>query len=234
MTWTSKSGFTPRTSKSLTPRTSFSSIRGSRGLDESRDYVGAFKAACIRKYRTLIRAWRLLLDPEGVGRVPFTPFCAAARSVGFGDVKRLWAGLDSNQSGFFTMDEWDPVVSRTLTDFRKLCYHNYGSMDCAYSMGMDANKSKKVTFNELQRFCYNLEYDGDVTVLFKALDLQQRGFISPFEVDFLARWQGERYNPDVSRQARPPDQLAESTMLSTQEAHEHFLRPGGPIRWVNY
>jgi len=219
---------------SITERNSFSSVRNSQSLDDSTDYVGAFKAACIRKYRTLSRTWRLLLDPEGVGRVPFTPFCAAARSVGFGNVKRLWAGLDSNQSGFFTMDEWDPVVSRTLTDFRKLCYDNYGGMDCAFSIGMDFNKSGQVTFNELQRFCYNLEYDGDVTVLFKALDLHQRGFISPFEVDFLARWQAERYNPDVSRQATARSQLAESTMLSTDEAHKHFLRAGGAIRWVNY
>jgi hypothetical protein len=175
-----------------------------------------------------------LLDPEGVGRVPFTPFCAAARSVGFGDVKRLWAGLDSNQSGFVTMDMWDPIVSQTLADFRKLCYDNYGGVDCAYSIGMDVKKSNRVTFNELQRFCYNLEYDGDVTVLFKTLDLQQRGFILPFDLDFLARWQGGRYKPDGSRQAMPQDQLAESTMLSTKEVQEHFLRAGDSIRWVNY
>ena len=55
-------------------------------LEDGVQYAETFKAACRRKYGNMTRAWRILLDPGGNGRVSFVPFCNAARSMGFVNV----------------------------------------------------------------------------------------------------------------------------------------------------
>lgn len=146
----------------------------------------------MRKYRTMCRAWRLLLDPKGVGRVSFQALCKAARSVGFPDLARLWVALDRNRSGFVSLDEWDPVAFRTLMTFKEICYREYGSMDCAFYWGMDTNKSKTVTFEELKSFCKRYDLLGNHRNLFDYLDVNQNGFLSVDDLDFLTKWQGEK------------------------------------------
>lgn len=160
---------------------------------ESLNYVGAFKAACFRKYRNMVRAWRLLLDRKGVGRVSFSAFCIAARSMGFCDLRKLWAALDSNQSGFITLDKWDPEGFNILMQFKRVCRKEYGVLETAFKLGMDQTGSNTVTLNELVRFCEAVSFAGDVQVLFLALDVHEQGFITLDELDFLSRWQGERF-----------------------------------------
>ena len=55
-------------------------------LEDGVQYAEKFEAACKRKYGNMCRAWRLLLNPGGNGRVSFVPFCNAARSMGFVNV----------------------------------------------------------------------------------------------------------------------------------------------------
>lgn len=55
-------------------------------LEDGVQYAETFKAACRRKYGNMTRAWRILLNPGGNGRVSFVPFCNAARSMGFVNV----------------------------------------------------------------------------------------------------------------------------------------------------
>mmetsp|Transcript_23262 Transcript_23262/g.78767 ORF Transcript_23262/g.78767 Transcript_23262/m.78767 type:complete len:398 (-) Transcript_23262:145-1338(-) len=160
---------------------------------EGLDYVGAFKAACLRKYRTMVRAWRLLLDPKGVGRVPFTAFCQAARSMGFCDLKQLWAALDDQQFGFLTLDRWDSESFRCLIEFRQLCIREYGGLDTAFSLGMDLSGAKKATMQDLAQFCAGHSYRGSVQVLFSALDVHEQGFITADQLEFLSQWQGLRF-----------------------------------------
>ena len=55
-------------------------------LEDGAHYTQRFKDCCRRKYGNLVRAWRILLDPGGNGRVSFVPFCNAARQMGFVNV----------------------------------------------------------------------------------------------------------------------------------------------------
>lgn len=61
-------------------------------LEDGVQYAETFKAACRRKYGNMTRAWRVLLNPGGNGRVSFVPFCNCARSMGFVNVSTF---LDS-------------------------------------------------------------------------------------------------------------------------------------------
>jgi len=152
-----------------------------------------FKTACLRKYERLCRAWRLLLDPGGVGRVPFGAFCNAARTIGQWDLPRIWSGLDVNQSGFITLDEWDPIAFRNLSEFRDICYREFGGMDAGFDFGMDHDSARKVDLRKVERFCERFDFAGDPRALFEALDVHRHTFIIKDDLEFLVRWQGERY-----------------------------------------
>eukprot|EP00747_Dinoflagellata_sp_TGD_P166377 gnl/TRDRNA2_/TRDRNA2_189081_c0_seq1.p1 gnl/TRDRNA2_/TRDRNA2_189081_c0~~gnl/TRDRNA2_/TRDRNA2_189081_c0_seq1.p1 ORF type:complete len:440 (+),score=42.06 gnl/TRDRNA2_/TRDRNA2_189081_c0_seq1:62-1381(+) len=156
-----------------------------------------FKACCIRKYGNLCRAWRQLLDPGGVGRVSFVQFCKAARLIGWCNVKPLWFGLDADKSGFITLGEWDPVAFRNVSEFREICYKEYGGMDTAFLFGMDRTHSHTVTLQELKEWCNEMEYSGDVPRLFHALDGPKHGFLTLDCLDFLSKWQGERFSKGI-------------------------------------
>lgn len=163
---------------------------------EKRDiqYVEKFQDACRRKYTTLILTWRWLLDYEGVGRVTFQGFSKSARDVmGFKEPKRLWAYLNTRKTSFLTLDEWDPMSFRVLFEFRSICLEQYGGMDHAFKFGMDRTGSRTVTVRELERFCEDHEYSGDVKALFQTLDMRQKMFITIDDLDFLAKWEGQKH-----------------------------------------
>merc|ERR1711879_669500 len=47
-----------------------------------------------------------------------------------------------------------------------------------------------------QRFCDDMDFSGDVQVLFRALDVHRHNFITLDELDFLKQYQGDRFPPD--------------------------------------
>lgn len=162
---------------------------------EKRDlvYADKFQEICVRKYRSLILAWRWLLDVDGVGRVAFTVFCQSAKSIGFREPKRLWSVLNTRKTSFLTLDEWDPTSFRNLFEFRGICLEQFGGMETAFIFGMDRTGSRTVTLPELQRFCNDFDFSGDVKLLFTALDMHQHGFITLDELEFMAKWEGEKH-----------------------------------------
>jgi hypothetical protein len=160
---------------------------------EDVQYAQNFRVECKRKYTTLCRAWRIYLDPDGVGRIPFLTFSAKARFMGFREPKRLWMVLNTKRTNFLTLDEWDPVAFRNLYEFRGICLAQYGKMDAAFNFGMDRTGSRTVTLPELERFCDDHDFTGDVKALLEAVDMHHHGYITLDELDFLAKWEGEKY-----------------------------------------
>lgn len=158
------------------------------------EYYEAFRKTCRERFSSIIRAWRLLLDPDGVGRVSYLSFCQKARSIGFKDVNRLWAIIDIDHSGFLTMDEWDRVAFRNLYEFRDICMKQFGNMVTAFDFGMDTNGSGTCDSEELQQFCKDYGFSGNVRILFAALDLEMKNFVTRDNLEFLQKWQGERFS----------------------------------------
>lgn len=162
---------------------------------ESAEYAEKFRAACRGKYVTMVRAWRLLLDPGGNGRVSFGQFCTAARTIGFERVSTLWSVFDIHKSGFITLDCWDQQAFIALMEFRNIAKKQYGGMREAFRFGMDRCGSAACHRKDFEAFCDDMEFTGDTEVLFQALDKNQRGFIVADDLDFLSRWEGERFRP---------------------------------------
>ena len=113
--------------------------------------------------------------------------------MGFEDQRRLWSALDRDGSGFVTLDEWDLATYNALLEFRRVCYSSFGGLDCAFAQGMDRKKRSQVYPEDLKAFLSDPIYGftGNVEVLFRALDLQQQGFFTLDELDFLRSFRGE-------------------------------------------
>jgi len=68
-------------------------------LTEFQDYV-------TRKYGSVENAWHQAFDTDGNGHINFTEFGFGCKNAGYaGNVSRVWALLDIDQSGEITMDE---------------------------------------------------------------------------------------------------------------------------------
>eukprot|EP00913_Durusdinium_trenchii_P028825 g27029.t1 len=153
-------------------------------VEDGVQYAETFKAACKRKYGNMCRAWRILLNPGGNGRVSFVPFCNAARSMGFVNVSTLWRHLDVKSSGFITLDNWDPHA---------ICRSEFGGLSEAFRFGMNKSGSGACYRPEFDQFLADFEFAGDNQVLWDALDKDGGGFITVDELHFLSRWEGQRF-----------------------------------------
>lgn len=183
-----------RPSTSLVPSgDNFLQRRCLKTLSEAVAYTEKFKNLCRRRFGSLIRAWRELLDPQGVGRVGFVKFCEAARLMGFERVSILWKVLDSDGSKFITLDIWDPPSYRALMEFRHICFREYGGLLETFRYALDLDGSGTCRKSVLAKFLRSFEYMGDVDTLWNALDNGRGGFITVEELGFLLHWTGERF-----------------------------------------
>eukprot|EP00971_Amphidinium_carterae_P019939 392914-Amphidinium_carterae.1 len=118
----------------------------------------AFKESIIYAYGSMLRAWRMLLDKDGIMRVSWPHFCEACRSVikigadGTWSVEEMagvWRALDNDCSGWIALQEFDEESYVALAEFRRWASQSYGSVLKAFHEM--AGRNAKLTAAELRR-----------------------------------------------------------------------------------
>eukprot|EP00746_Dinoflagellata_sp_MGD_P003155 gnl/MRDRNA2_/MRDRNA2_106129_c0_seq1.p1 gnl/MRDRNA2_/MRDRNA2_106129_c0~~gnl/MRDRNA2_/MRDRNA2_106129_c0_seq1.p1 ORF type:complete len:980 (+),score=161.72 gnl/MRDRNA2_/MRDRNA2_106129_c0_seq1:132-3071(+) len=146
---------------------------------QAQNMLDEFKAFLCRMYKNLVVAWRRGLDPDGDGRLQFTEFCSACRSMQFqGNLKALWKSLDSDGTGYVSLEELDPEAVGHLSDFTHLLSVFFGSIEEAWYSCLDRDGSERCTIEDFQSACAELGYFRAPKKLFKYLDLGQQGDIT--------------------------------------------------------
>jgi len=155
-----------------------------------------------RKYGTLTRAWRVALDVDDSGLLDAREFAAAMKVIGYvGNVRSLWFNLDDDQSGFISLKEIDPEASEAFEKFRSQCTFIFGSMDAAWDLCLDKDKSGALTLPELEVASWELGYSDmdEVDNLFDLLRLEPAAFrVLKHEALFLQQWE-ERKQKTIAR-----------------------------------
>merc|ERR1719305_2128554 len=80
--------------------------------------LSGLKKMLNRKYGNLLRAWKYAFDTNNNGKISFIEFCNSCRNIGFaGSLKSLWKEMDDDESGFISIDEFCPEISRLYKYF---------------------------------------------------------------------------------------------------------------------
>jgi hypothetical protein len=155
--------------------------RGAKTLDE-------FLRILRGRFRTLVRAWRTVLDVHEIGRLSFAQFCHACRAMGYcGNLKGLWAELADDGTGFIELHHIDPDSHNALRQFQ-MVLHKHESVDVAWHKVLDVKKKNRLDRDDIAEALERIGYLADCNTLWEALDLDGGGFITVDEIQFLWTW----------------------------------------------
>eukprot|EP00746_Dinoflagellata_sp_MGD_P163452 gnl/MRDRNA2_/MRDRNA2_91494_c0_seq1.p1 gnl/MRDRNA2_/MRDRNA2_91494_c0~~gnl/MRDRNA2_/MRDRNA2_91494_c0_seq1.p1 ORF type:complete len:781 (-),score=132.85 gnl/MRDRNA2_/MRDRNA2_91494_c0_seq1:157-2499(-) len=197
----------------------------------------------IRKYEHLLHAWRSTLDTDGSNRVSWREFKTASEKLNFkGNIGGAWRWLDTDLSGWISLQEVDPPSFELLQSFKNWADANFGSVRLAFQ-ALDADGGGTLSFSELRRACRKWRWEGEVRLLFDCLDIDSDGpgrrQISVHEISFLDNWEAldpilDAINQDRRRapapkvkqctSAKTPNALSQPQLPSLSQSTMHVQR----------
>lgn len=156
----------------------------------------AMKAQLTRRYKRLLKAWRLAMDGDGSNRVSWQEFEECAKKVGFrGDVAGAWLAFDTDLSGFITYKEIDPEGYDIIASWKAWAEEEFGSIHSAFKV-LDADGSGSLSFVEFRRACRYFGFLKPAKPLFSVLDCDGAGSLSLNEVSYLDEWESQQSEAD--------------------------------------
>jgi len=161
----------------------------------------ALKDVLIFTYGSLLRGWRKVLDRDSNMRISWEEWTDAFLKLrkslpeelrkkmpkNLEELSSAWRALDEYCAGWVALREFDEASFQILQEFRSWALKRHGSALKAFHK-MD-NANGKLTLGELKRgMKHDLDYQGDIEVLFDALDVNRVGTLAENEVRFLDFW----------------------------------------------
>mmetsp|Transcript_10881 Transcript_10881/g.24716 ORF Transcript_10881/g.24716 Transcript_10881/m.24716 type:complete len:677 (+) Transcript_10881:150-2180(+) len=146
------------------------------------------KAHLVGQYRTLLKAWRRLLDKAGNNYCTWDHFCNSCKDAGFNqDLAGAWRAMDPDLKGSITFSCLDMRCGVAAWDFKQWAEADFGSLRLAFE-ALDVDGSNRLTFKEFRRGCRIMGYKGDWHLVFKTLDAESNGFLTRADVEALDPW----------------------------------------------
>ena len=101
----------------------------------------------VRKYGSLLRAWREGLDTDRSGKLSFAEFHKSARDNGFaGSAKEIWREMDADNTGFISFAEFCPEIGELFFSFISVLRDRHGgSLVRAWKESLDTTRSGMVS-----------------------------------------------------------------------------------------
>lgn len=187
-----------------------------------------FKQLLVQTYKNFLKSWRHLLDTDSSNRCNYEEFEAACKKINFkGDIPGAWRALDEDLSGYITLQEIDPASSSTLSDFKKWCDEEFGSVRSAFGV-FDASGDDEVTYREWRRALRVYGFTGNASTLFYALDVERNGSLSLDEADFLDDWTFPELTEDAQGDVSSMKELGRTHLYCRPGMTEFFTDAPGP------
>eukprot|EP00440_Ansanella_granifera_P041816 gb/GFBE01045337.1/.p1 GENE.gb/GFBE01045337.1/~~gb/GFBE01045337.1/.p1 ORF type:complete len:1196 (+),score=297.39 gb/GFBE01045337.1/:1-3588(+) len=134
------------------------------------DTLEEFETLCIRKYGSMIGAWRQCLDNDVNGKLTFGEFCTSLRRLGYaGDFKSLFKQYDKEKKGHISLRDLDPEAEEIVSTFLKMLGERFGTLDLAWRDGFHQDPHGTITKHDITEACSTLGYPYDPNKLFKCL-----------------------------------------------------------------
>ena len=131
-----------------------------------------------KKYGNLVRAWRMLMDPEGKMYVCKNQLLKVCTKIDFkADRKALWRVLSAENPTATTIDMLDPAGAEMLANFQLWFKSRYGD-HTGFLKAADPKGTRQVHHAHFKKFLKENGMDmtnREYSRLFNFLDLQGKG-----------------------------------------------------------
>jgi len=185
-----------------------------------------FKTLLLKRFGSFLKSWRQVLDKDNSNECNWKEFVAACERVRFsGDVPGAWRALDKDLSGCISLNELDPVSNAALMSFKHWAEQEFGGVRAAFSV-FDADGSREITSAEFRKCCKIFGFRGDTRSLFRALDVEGGGTLTPLELFFLDEWDHDEVEA-ASPEIRFPEAPVRGGGAASPESGQRSVRPVG-------
>jgi len=144
-----------------------------------------------RRFNSLIRAWRLMLDPMNDGKIGKNSFYTNCHQIGFkGDVRTLFFALSrrSRTPGFVDLAGFDPATFEELTRFALMIFDMHSNLNDAWRWSINTEKGTQISLETFTRYCNENGFRGNTRKVFRALDKSNEQFLTRDGFDLLRHW----------------------------------------------
>lgn len=153
-----------------------------------------------RKFGSVTRAWRKVLDRADNGKLPLAEFTAACRACGYmGNGLVLWDELtDFGERKNLTLGDLDPDSFKMFMNFKRSCKRKFKGLKEPFVEREGEEPSKRLNPEEFVEMCRKIRCAQKPLgwpKLFRLLDLESTGTITYEEVKFLESWDKKRPKP---------------------------------------
>merc|ERR550537_300683 len=161
----------------------------------------AIRKVFIEKEGSSLKAWLRHFDKNGDDKIEFDEFCIGLETLNFrGDVVALWNDMDEDKSGEITLEEIDQESSDIWRSFRRWAATAFTSSREMIA-NLNSNGSNKVTAVQFIENCKNYSWRGHFEeLLFKSLDTQGLGYLTPDDVKFVDRERKRMKRKETAKQ----------------------------------
>eukprot|EP00746_Dinoflagellata_sp_MGD_P112022 gnl/MRDRNA2_/MRDRNA2_48898_c0_seq1.p1 gnl/MRDRNA2_/MRDRNA2_48898_c0~~gnl/MRDRNA2_/MRDRNA2_48898_c0_seq1.p1 ORF type:complete len:1345 (+),score=318.81 gnl/MRDRNA2_/MRDRNA2_48898_c0_seq1:55-4089(+) len=202
-----------------------------RFLDIGAKNLGDFRQLLIRRFGSIVKAWRKGLAPDGT-KLGFVKFCSGCRAIGYaGALEELWESFGCDDKKPLSLEILEPGIEKDLNEFREKMLDRFGSIKAAFDF-IDQDGSMSVDLAEFCKACNEVQFIGNYRRLFEYLDSDDSGSVSLAEVDQDAAsiLTSERKKKDKERRALQKDAEIEAKLWKKKLAEEDKADIGAKSR----
>jgi len=165
-----------------------------------------FRKALYRRYRSLTRGWRMILDPDNTTQLSPEAFAKGTQELGFWATGggELFILLDRDEKGFVCLEDIDPDAAAALTKFKHVMSRLFGSVVAGFQLALQMEDNTLLSYQSFVSACRaRLFLDPQSLVctkrLFDALDFHGQGVVTMDSAEFLDQWMPLGYDeaPEV-------------------------------------
>lgn len=162
----------------------------------NKDAADEMKRLLMRRYKHLLKAWRIALDRDNSNRCSWHEFQEGAKRIHFsGDIAGAWLYFDEDLSGYITLAELDIQACEVLLEFKQWADKEFGGVRSSFQV-LDADGSGELSFREFRRAARDFGFTGECRALFQCLDTDHTGSLALNEVSFLDEWEDDQPGED--------------------------------------
>merc|ERR1719313_1162662 len=187
-----------------------------------------FLDALERRHGNRLRAWNVVFDPHGTGKVNYVKFCAAARGFGYaGRIADLFEHLDEGCDGVITLDEVDEEAHELVSELKTLCRQQYGGSLCrAWKECLDPGHKLSIDrAGFVEALVERLGFSGNADRLFSLLDFDHSGTITLDELDPVAARAMARGDDELGLDVPAEYRVVENkTFFGRQYSQQNYIR----------